>query len=497
MESRNWALPSIASLKHVSLGALGKLLLTLGISVFSTIGTAADNELPTLGNASSSLISMEQEKELGQAWLRSLRSSVKVFENPVVEEYLAQLVYSLAPNSEVQDKDFRFIIIDSQALNAFAVPGSIIGINSGLFLHAITEQEFASVLAHELAHISQRHYARRLEKQQVSTPLTLAGILASVVVAATAGSEAGIATLASTQALSVENQLSFSRQNEEEADRLGISTLYKSQYDPRAMPIMFERMYRQSRVQGNSIPEYLSTHPLSENRISDTRNRATLYPNRRYTDNIEFHICKNIVINAHAESEKSARRYFESLLENGNTVQVDGATFGLAYASLVSHPKSAETLLRELLQKYPNQISLELTLAEALYNQGLKKQAMSRLTTLLERNPGNYPGTVKLAEMLADSTRYQDAEKLLTTLSRTQAENPLVWYMLAEIHGQAGSIDKVHRARAEYFVLSNRFDEAIEQLQLAQTKTKQDEHQSSLIAQRLTDVKRLKEDSPF
>ena len=462
-----------------------------------TTSRATTNELPTLGNESSSLISMEQEKKLGRYWLNSLRAQVKVFENPIVEEYLAQLVYSLAPNSEVQDKDFRFVIVDSQALNAFAVPGSIIGINTGLFLHAITEQEFASVLAHELAHISQRHYARRLEKQQISTPLTLAGILASVIVAATVGSDAGLATLASTQALNAENQLSFSRQNEEEADRLGILTLYKSRYDPRAMPIMFERMYRQSRVQGNSIPEYLSTHPLSENRISDTRNRATQYPRRNYVDNIEYHISKGIIINTYAESESSASKYFQSLIDNGNTVQVDGAEFGLAYAHLLSNPKIAADKLEALLSKYPGQISLELTLAEALYNQGRKVSAVEKLKTLLDRNPNNYPITIKLSEIYADLERYSKAEKLLSSLTRAQAENPLVWYMLAEIHGLAGNIAKVHQARAEYFVLSNRLEESIDQLKLAQQKTKNSTRESTLIQERLDEVRQLKENKPF
>ncbi|WP_156502295.1 M48 family metalloprotease, partial [Oleiphilus sp. HI0067] len=139
--------------------------------LFSLSVQANESELPSFGNASSTIISIEQERELGTAWLSALRGQVRTYEQPSVEEYLEQLVYSLAPNSTVADKSFRFVILNSPELNAFAVPGSVIGINAGLFLHAANEQEFASVLAHELAHLSQRHYARRLQKQELSTPL--------------------------------------------------------------------------------------------------------------------------------------------------------------------------------------------------------------------------------------------------------------------------------------------------------------------------------------
>lgn len=455
------------------------------------------DELPTLGNASSSLISIEQEKKLGEAWLRSLRRQVSTFDHPIVEAYFAQTVYNLAPHSEVQDKDFRFVIVDSKALNAFAVPGSIIGINAGLFLHAVSEQEFVSVLAHELAHISQRHYARRLQQQRVSTPLALAGILTSVVLAATAGSEAGMAALASTQALNAESQLGFSRQNEEEADRLGIVTLYKSGYDPRAMPMMFERMYRQTRLQGENLPEYLSTHPLSENRIADTRNRATQYPLKPYQDNIEYHICKSIIINHYADSPAAAAKYFNSLIEKGNTSQIDGATYGLALALSSSDPERALGLFNDLLKKHPGHISIALGKAEAEFSNGNIEQAYAQLEKLYQRNPSNYPISIKLAEFYMELRRYTQAESVLEQLVRVRPDRPLAWYQLAEIYGKTGKIENVHMARAEYFVLTNRLDSSIEQLELAKTKSKGDSHKQAVVKQRLEEVRKLKEDSPF
>lgn len=452
--------------------------------------------IPTIGNSSSSLVSIEQEKVLGKAWLRALRQQTKTYDNAIVENYLSNLVYSLAPNSQVSDRDFRFVIVDSTSLNAFAVPGSIIGINSGLFFHSGSEQEFVSVLAHELAHLSQRHFARQLEQQKLSTPLTLAGILASVVLAATTGSDAGIAALASTQALSVDQQLRFSRKNEQEADRLGVEILYQSNYDPRAMPKMFERMFKSTRVDKNSLPEYLSTHPLSETRIADSRNRANQYPEKNYQDTFDFHLCRNIVMSDYAESPQKAKLYFQSIMTKGNSSQVDAAKFGLAYSQRSTNPDLALTLLDELLIKYPGKITLQIIQAEALDEAKQTKQAQQNLESLLARNPQNYPIADALAQIYLKNDLIEPYERILVNLSRTQTENPKVWYQLAEAHGLAGHIVELHIARAEYFYLTNRLDTALEQLNLALKKNKI-ETVTAKIQKRMDELYKLKENPVF
>lgn len=467
------------------------------LTLFATTNTLANNELPTLGNASSNMISIEKERQLGTAWLAALRGQVQTYEQPIIEQYLEQLVYSLAPYSTVADREFRFVVLNSPELNAFAVPGSVVGINAGLFLHASSEQEFASVIAHELAHLSQRHYARRLEKQQLSTPLTLAGVLASVVIAATTGAEAGIATLASTQALSVEKSLSYSRQNEEEADRIGIETMYKSDYNPRAMPKMFERMLKNARLQGNTPPEYLSTHPLSENRVSDTRNRAEQYPVKPYQDSILFHICKAIVTVDYAQSKEQAATLYKSIIARGQHKNVDAARFGLAYALLESDPSTSLKILDELHTKYPGIIAINLFLAEAEYLAGKKDAAFERLKELLEFNPNNYPSALLLAELYDFEKRYSEAENILIKLTRAQADNPLVWYMLSEIHGQAGNIVGLRQARAQFFIITGRYDQAIEQLQLGIKMAKPNSRLASIMKGQLDRAYDLKENPPF
>ncbi|KZY36726.1 hypothetical protein A3752_01640 [Oleiphilus sp. HI0081] len=449
--------------------SLSFLLLCLLIS--STHADSSTDTIPSLGNSSSNLVSIQQEKALGNAWLRTFRRHTQAYDNPLVTEYLTNLVYKLAPNSAVIDRDFTITIVDNPSLNAFAVPGSIIGVNAGLFFNANTEQEFASVIAHELAHLSQRHYARMLERQKLAAPLTLAGFLASAIIAATAGSEAGVAALASTQALSAEKQLKFSRKNEQEADRLGIKILANSAFDPRAMPKMFERMYKQTGLRAESLPEYLSTHPLSDTRISDTRGRAEQYPRARYRDDIDFHFSKNMIISDYAESRQAAVEYFNNILQKGNTTQISTATFGLAYAHLKTKPLKTIELLEKLLEQYPNQISINTIYAQALSNASRHTDAISTLEQQLSRNPHNYSLSRALAKAYLDANKIKESNHLLTKMSLRYPEDPEIWYLLAEVAGLAGDIAHLHQARAEYFYLTARMNQAIEQLSLALKKT--------------------------
>jgi predicted Zn-dependent protease len=446
------------------------ILILFGISR-SSFGEVLSETIPTLGNSSSNLVSIEQERLLGQAWLRSLRRHTKSYDNPTVTEYLTNLIYKLAPSSGVIDRDFTLAILDNPNLNAFAVPGSVIGINAGLFFHTRSEQEFASVIAHELAHLSQRHYARRLEQQQLSSPLTMAAFLASVVIAATAGSDAGMAALASTQALSADSQLRFSRKNEQEADRLGLQIMSDSGFDPRAMAKMFGRLYKQSRISTENFPEFLSTHPLSESRLSDTEGLASQYPIKNFKDDIEFHICRNMIIADYAHSRETAISYFDSVIKKGNAIHLDAAKFGLAYAYIDNSPQKAIKLFGEILTEHPNLISANIYYSKALIRASKKTEAIQVLEQQLSRNPKNYSILRALAQSLLETDDIERAYRTLLTANKSYPEDPDILYLLAEVAGLAGHISQLHQARAEFFFLTSRIDQAIEQLGLALKKS--------------------------
>jgi beta-barrel assembly-enhancing protease len=240
----------------------------------------AQTQLPSLGDRISGIFSLEEEYRLGRDFLRSVRRSAPTISDPLLNDYVVNFTHNLAVHSDLQDHRLAFVLIDSPVLNAFAAPGGIIGVNGGLFLNAHTEGEFASVMAHELAHVSQRHFARSVEDAQRRRIPELATLLASVVLMGT-GSSAGPAAVMAAQGRAIENQLRFSRQNEAEADRIGLLTMVNAGYDPNDMAKLFERLMDISRFTTSRPPEFLLSHPVTESRVSDARNRANRLPGTR------------------------------------------------------------------------------------------------------------------------------------------------------------------------------------------------------------------------
>jgi predicted Zn-dependent protease len=239
------------------------------------------DQLPRLGDGISAIVSPETERRLGQAFLRSLRAQAPTSSDPELKAFSEHLIYQLARHSELYDKRLDVVLIETADLNAFAAPGGIVGINLGLYLNAMSVHEFAGVLAHELAHLSQRHFARGIEEQRKQQIPYLAALLASVAVMATVGGDAGMAALSSTQAVAQSNALRYSRIRETEADRIGINTLARADFDPEGMAAMFERMHQAARFQ-RKPPEFLLTHPLTERRIADSRNQAASFKRKDY-----------------------------------------------------------------------------------------------------------------------------------------------------------------------------------------------------------------------
>ena len=256
---------------------------------------------------------------------------MKQLSDPQLKDYVENSVYRLAETSQLQDRRLEFVLLDSPQLNAFAAPGGIIGVNGGLFIHAQTEAEYASVMAHELAHLSQRHFARGLEAQQRMQLPMMAAMLAGVVAAAAGAGDAGIAAIVSTQAAAIQAQRRFSRQNEQEADRIGIVNLERAGYDPRAMPSMFGRLMRQYRYD-QKPPEFLLTHPVSESRIADTTNRAEQYAQGGTQDSLRYQLMRaRTQLKFESTPGVGAKRFRAMLDENP---EMDAARYGLALAQM-------------------------------------------------------------------------------------------------------------------------------------------------------------------
>lgn len=426
------------------------------------------NDLPSLGDASSAIVSPQQEHQLGRAWLSLLRGQISQLDDPQLKDFVETSVYRLSETSQLQDRRLEFVLLNSPQINAFAAPGGIIGVNGGLFLYAQTEAEYASVMAHELAHLSQRHFARGLEAQQRMQLPVMAGLLAGIVAAAAGAGDVGIAAIASTQAAAMQEQRRFSRQNEQEADRIGLVNLEKAGFDPRAMPSMFERLMRQYRYD-RKPPEFLLTHPVSESRIADTRNRAEQYASKGITDSVRYQLMRARVQLIYEETPGVAAKRFRNMLDENP--QMEAARYGLVLAQIKGGQlKQARETLQPLLTAAPNDVNYNLAQIELDMAANRLNDAENRLTRMLSLFPNNYPINQANVDLLMKQQRIQDAERALDELLKNRGKDPDIWYQVAEVRGLAGNTVGLHQARGEFFALVGDYNQALEQLDFAKRR---------------------------
>ena len=449
---------------------------------------ANDIKLPMLGDTTSGIVSLQQEHELGRAWLKMFRSRVATLNDPLMQDYIENLIYRLASHSELMDRRLELIVINNPTMNAFAVPGGVVGVHTGLFLYAENEAQLSSVLAHELAHLSQRHFARNLANRKASSYTTMAGMLVGLILAATVGGDAGMAAMTMTQASAIDSGLRFSRQYEQEADRLGIDTLYRADMDPNAVPAMFERMLAATRYIGRRPPEFLLTHPLSEKRVADARGRTSKLPPRYYPDNLDYHLIRaRALIAIDGNAQRSINRFKNEL--QGHSLSTEAATYGLALAqSAARQHKKARKNLQTLLDKSPQRFIYQFAAIELDSASENFDDAFAAIDKLSSDYPGSYPLQTELAETLLQSRQYAKSEQVLEKLAQQRPNDPNVWFELAETSGLAGDIPGVHIARAEYYILTGVFGKAREQLRYARKLVRQDFKLTAVIDQRLVDL---------
>ncbi|MBV0932198.1 M48 family metalloprotease [Marinobacterium weihaiense] len=422
-------------------------------------------DLPVLNDGTSSVVSLDTEYRLGRNWARILRGQAPMLDDPLTYQYLQDLLWQLLPHSQVQDRRLELFVLANPSFNAFAVPGGVIGVHGGLILAAETEAELASVLAHELAHLSQRHYAQRLEEEKRNQPLMLAGILAGILVSA-ANTEGGMAVMSSAMGASAQNKLAFSRRNEQEADRVGMQTLVSADIDPHAMPNMFSRLQRSYQFYGQRPPEFLLTHPVTESRIADSLNRASQLPRPLgRNQSLEFELIKARMQVRFANSPAEALKHFQSGLENNDTAH---ARYGLMMAAMVNNkPELAATTYQQMPASLRQHTYVALTHAEVLLTSGQTGQAVHKLQRLLSLYPESRPARTLLAQALRDDGQLDNALRQFKSLSRDYPTDATLWFKLAETEGLAGNTLAVHEARIEYFMLTAQLDRALKQIEYA------------------------------
>ena len=468
------------------------------VALFFALFTAAsatseELKIPNLGESSTSLFSADFEHDLGRTWLRMFRSQVPTVDDPLLQDYLENLIYSLVAHSQLEDRRIEVVIVDNSTINAFAVPGGIIGIHNGLLLYAQTEDELATVLAHEIAHLSQRHFSRRVEYQQGQQALYLASMLAGLVLLATGAGSAGMAAITAGQAAAQDSALRHSRSNEAEADRVGMQNLVDAEFDPHAAPAMFERMLQASRYSGgNRVPEFLRSHPLSENRIADTRNRARKYPKQMKHTNLDYQLMRARVAMQLADTPEEAVQRFRGELQ-GKTVSREASRYGLVLALTKAGRGSEASLeLDSIWSSSPDRLEYILADAEIDIARNKPDLAAQKLAKQLQLSPNNHPLTMLYAKALMDNQQAHIAEEVLIAQSKINPKDPGLWYLLAEVEGLSGNIAGLHRARAEYFIINGILDEADKQLQYALKLTDKDHLTTAKIYERIKDVAEMR-----
>jgi len=455
---------------------------------------AAEIDLPALGDAASAVVSPEAERKLGDAWLRMFRSQVRTVPDPLLSDYLQHVVLDVAEHSQLKDAQLKVVVVDNQWINAFAVPGGVVGIHNGLMLYAQHEDELASVISHELAHLSQRHFARGVEEARANAVPNMLALLGSLVIAATAGGNAGMAAITATQAAIQQQQLRYSRSNEAEADRIGMQTLVDAGYDAEGMPRMFSRMLESLRYAGNRPPEFLLSHPVTENRIADTQNRARNYPQQGRVDSEDFALMQARVQLGFDETTGVSIKRFRAEIEKDGGAST-GNVYGLVLAlTKANELEEARNTLEPLLKNQPGKVPFVMAAADIDLASGKTEAAAKRLHDQLVLNPGNHPLTMAYANALLRSGKPDEAEKVLVAHSRRRPGDPQVWYELAETHGLAGHIIDVHRARAEYFILNGALDNAERQLGYALDLADGNYHTTASIQARMSDVRQMREE---
>ena len=442
-------------------------------------------ELPDMGDSSGTLISPAEEKEFGEAFFRSLHSQITINQDAEIQEYIQSIGQKLATNSDTPGHPFHFFVVMENDINAFAGPGGYIGINSGLILMTEAESELASVMAHEISHVTQRHLFRAAEAAgRLSIP-TAAATLAAILLG-TQSPAMGQAAIMAIMAGNVQFQIHFTRENEEEADRVGMQTLSASQFDPRSMPTFFERLQQATRYYGQAIPEFLRTHPVTASRISDTRGRAETYPYKQYPDSLGYQLAKAKIRVLTGVDPAATREYFQSRLTQGTSEQRTVARYGMGLLALKEEKyKEAEAVFQNLIQQYPEQPQYAAAFARTTLDARNYNAAVNRYQKMIEQFPNNEAIKLEYITALLKAGKIDQARKKLFSLNPVTQKMPTYWQLLAQVYSDLNQPAESHRYLAEYYFAMGQTKDAILQIRLAQASKGLNFQLSSILSERL------------
>lgn len=461
---------------------LGSLLLC---SVIEIHAKEIDLALPDMGDSSEAIILPRQEQELGAAFFRSVHQHLSINSDNEIRQYIQNLGKQLTKYSDNPSSQFHFFMVMDASINAFAGPGGYIGINSGLVLMTEAESELASVMTHEIAHVTQRHLYRAFEAASKLSIPTAAATLAAILIG-TQNPAIGQAAIMAIQAGSTQHQINFTRDNEQEADRVGLKNLFKADYNPRSMPTFFERLQQSSRFYGKNIPDFLRTHPVTTSRISDTRGRANQYAYQHYPSSIDYLLTQAKLRVLTANNSQQTLDYFRLHKQQGTQQQRDIASYGLGWALLdVQQFKQAQTIFRTLKDKYPNQFQYLNALAYATLEQKKYPAALKLYQQELRKFPNNTAVNLDYIQALLKAKQTKLAQQKLQQLDISIKQQPLYFELLAQTYADLNQMAESQRYLAEYYYLIGLTKTAILHIKLAQKSKPMNFYLRAILSERL------------
>ncbi|WP_404399395.1 M48 family metalloprotease [Idiomarina seosinensis] len=452
--------------------SLLSLVFTALIVTTSAFAVAQDHSrLPQMGTTGAGFMTVERERLIGDYYMRQVRAQAPVIGDPVLDSYLDELGQSLVRNADNVRYPFNFFWINNPEINAFAFFGGHVGVHTGLIQEARNESELAAVIGHEVAHITQRHIVRRMQEQQRSMPMTIAGLVGSILLGM-ANAEAGAAGLYATMGMAGQSQINYTRLYEQEADRIGMGVLASAGYDPAGAPSFFGRLAEKYRYVSKP-PEMLMTHPLPESRIADTRARAEAMRTTDVGPSINFHLAKARVDARY--TRRSTDSQLQQLARSTDPIMQRYGQYALAIRALdSSQPKEAERHLAPLLKAEPRNrfyidVQTDILLAQERYDDAL--QLLRQAYTLA---PNESVITLNYANTALQSGEVQLAIDLLRHFLLENNEHVLALELLTSAYERSAMRAAMYETRAETLALRGNFELAIEQLHSAHNHTEAD-----------------------
>ncbi len=459
---------------------------------FSNKPTNLDTSLPDLGDISQTVLTPQDEQRIAEQILREVAVSDEVLQDVEVTDYLQALGSKLAAASPDKQQVFNFFVVRDNSINAFAMPGGVIGVHTGLILASNTESELASVLGHEVGHVTQRHLARMLAQQKYDTFKNIAGIALALLVSR-ANPELATGALTTASAAGVQRQLDYTREHEREADRVGLSILDSAGFDVRGMPAFFTTMQRGTRFVEGSAPSFLRTHPLTAERIADVSNRVESMPYKQVADSFEFNLVKAKLRAGEGLAQGAIDQFSDNIKERRFASEA-AEHYGLALAMLRKNDlKGSATELQWLRKNAPKHAFVENLAARLEVAKNNPQAAASQYTKALSLYPQHRSLIYGYAEHFLAINQPDSAIKLVQDKKAMYPSDAYFYELLAKAYTTKNKKLLGFQAQGEAYYRKYNLKKAIEQMEFAAKAKDGNFYEHSIVDARLKDFRRLQE----